>query len=286
MQNPFGVSPMWVAESEGRVVGFRTFLRWELVHPDGATLRAVRAVDTATDPDFQGRGIFTRLTLEAVEELTAEGVDLVFNTPNEKSRPGYLKMGWREVGRLPVGLRPASWRFPFLIATARTSAGRHPVPTGAGVAPLDALADRAAVERLLDSDASRPGLATRRTFEFLSWRYGNPALGYRVALADSSIDEGCVAFRLRRRGRAVEAVICDLLLPGRRQDAARKLLRQVSGKTRADYLLRLDTPAAVGGRFVRVGSMGPTLVCRPLAGDRDLLDPRAWALDMGDVELF
>ncbi|HYL52015.1 MAG TPA: GNAT family N-acetyltransferase, partial [Acidimicrobiia bacterium] len=92
-RNVFGTSPGWVAVVEGRIVGFRTFLRWEFEHPDGRIRRAVRAVDTATAPDQQGRGIFRRLTLAAIDDLRSVGVDFVFNTPNDKSRPGYLKMG-------------------------------------------------------------------------------------------------------------------------------------------------------------------------------------------------
>src|SRR4051794_26138120 len=62
--NPFGPSPAWVATEGDAVVGFRTFLRWELARgPE--RLRMVRAVDTASDPDHQGKGIFRRLTLEA-----------------------------------------------------------------------------------------------------------------------------------------------------------------------------------------------------------------------------
>src|SRR5262249_20381845 len=89
-RNPFGPSPAWVAVDAGRVVGFRTFLQWQFEHPDGRPRRAVRAVDTATAPDYQGRGVFRRLTLHAVDELREDGIDFVFNTPNAKSRPGYL----------------------------------------------------------------------------------------------------------------------------------------------------------------------------------------------------
>src|SRR3954454_8951437 len=82
--NPFGASPMWVAEVGGRLAGFRTFLRWEWDRGPGVSMaRAVRAVDTATHPDFQGQGIFTKLTMAAVDELAAEGIDFVFNTPND-----------------------------------------------------------------------------------------------------------------------------------------------------------------------------------------------------------
>ena len=180
LENPFGVSPMWIALADGRIVGFRTFLRWQFVTPTGEIVHAVRAVDTATDPDHQGQGIFTRLTLDGLAELPDDGVTLVFNTPNEKSLPGYLKMGWRELGRLPVVVQPTSLRFPRVIVTARRSAGRWPLPATAGEDPGDALADDGALEALLASQPPRRGLATRRSPDLLRWRYGLESLGYRV----------------------------------------------------------------------------------------------------------
>src|SRR4029079_3933876 len=178
--NPFGPSPMWVACDGPRVVGFRTFLRWEFVEPGDRVVRAVRAVDTATDPDYQGRGIFTNLTLAALDELRAEGVDTVFNTPNDNSLPGYLKMGWRVVGRLPVSIMPTRLRSFVTLARARVPASLSSVLVNAGIAPSTAFADPAAVARLLDSMRLGPDLTTRRTPEFLAWRYGLAALHYCV----------------------------------------------------------------------------------------------------------
>ena len=57
---PLGPSPEWVAEVDGRIAGYRTFLRWEFEDEHGQVHRAVRAVDTATHPDFQGRASFGR----------------------------------------------------------------------------------------------------------------------------------------------------------------------------------------------------------------------------------
>jgi GNAT superfamily N-acetyltransferase len=102
--NRFGPSPMWVAVDGDRIAGVRALMRWEFER-GGEVLRAVRAVDTATDPDYQGRGLFKALTMHGIEQVRADGVDFVFNTPNSQSLPGYLKMGWREVGRLPAAVR-------------------------------------------------------------------------------------------------------------------------------------------------------------------------------------
>ncbi|HEU4749505.1 MAG TPA: GNAT family N-acetyltransferase, partial [Acidimicrobiia bacterium] len=60
--NPFGPSLILVAEVAGRLAGVRALMRWELSLPDGSRLRCLRAVDTATHPQFERRGIFRKLT--------------------------------------------------------------------------------------------------------------------------------------------------------------------------------------------------------------------------------
>ena len=57
--------------------------------------------------DNQGKGIFKRLTLRALDDVQAKGECFDFNTPNNQSRPGYLKMGWQEVGKINVALIPS-----------------------------------------------------------------------------------------------------------------------------------------------------------------------------------
>ncbi|MFA5884658.1 MAG: GNAT family N-acetyltransferase [Acidimicrobiia bacterium] len=285
-ENPFGRSPMWVAEADDRIVGFRTFLHWEL-SADGDVLRAVRAVDTATDPGFQGRGIFTRLTLAALDELRADGVDFVFNTPNDQSRPGYLKMGWTVVGRLPVGVRPTRLRGIPRMLRARTPADRGAVPTDAGVPAATVLADRTRVEALLAAAPRPAGLATHRTPAYLAWRYGPPALHYRVVAAPDGPEAGAVVFHLRRRGPALEAVVCEQLIPPGAPSVLGRLLTRVAGESGADYLLRLrapgDRPARQG--FWPLPRVGPVLTAREVTR-RPAPTLAGWALSLGDVELF
>ena len=125
LENPFGESLLLVAELGGEIVGLRAFLRWGFTLGD-RSLRAVRAVDTATRQDQRGKGIFSTLTKAALAELRTD-TDLVFNTPNGSSRPGYLKMGWQEVGRVPVWLkvrRPVAFARGLRSATSVTTRTR------------------------------------------------------------------------------------------------------------------------------------------------------------------
>ena len=179
--NAFGPSPTWVAVEGGQVVAVRVFMRWEFVR-GGQVLRAVRAVDTATDPDHQGKGLFSALTLHGLEEMRAEGVDFVFNTPNSQSRPGYLKMGWREVGALPVAVRPVGPMSLVRMARSRAAAEHWSQPLAIGTGFEEWVDGRSGWR----GEAHLPirTLATHTTEAFDRWRFGWPELHYRVVEAD------------------------------------------------------------------------------------------------------
>ena len=174
----------------------------------GSTLHAVRAVDTATHPDHQGRGLFTALTMHALEACRAEGVAFVFNTPNAQSRPGYLKMGWREVGRPPgraCGHAARATSSPSPAAVSRPSAGRcrsTSAPTSRRGSTRAALAGTAA--GVVDG----PDVAdrVRRTVRPLALR---PAP--ICTTASSTIGDAAIVVRLRRRGAGRELVVAEQL---------------------------------------------------------------------------
>jgi GNAT superfamily N-acetyltransferase len=282
--NAFGRSPAWVALAGDRIVGFRIFLRWEYLR-DGRVVRAVRAVDTATHPDAQGRGIFSKLTLHAIEQVRAEGVGFVFNTPNDQSRPGYLKMGWQPVARLPVLVSPRSLPSLVAIARARVPADKWSQPTDAGRAAVEVFADRDAAAALLDACRATGGLRTNRTPEFLAWRYGFAPLAYRVVTATDRLADGCVVFRLRRRGGAVEAAICEVLVPPARRGSVGSLLRAVLRASRADYAIRIGGTGVPRAMSLPLPGQGPTLVWRAVCDD--VMPPAPdWHVGLGDIELF
>ena len=295
LENPFGRSLMIVAEDGERIIGLRAFMRWGFRAGD-RRVEAVRAVDTATHPEYQRKGVFSRLTRAALEELEGKA-DLVFNTPNQRSLPGYLKMGWRVVGRFPVSVRI---RRPLRVASAlvRSAPMRDAVP---GAPPSEAMTAARALEdprvpELLDQVGAAPGrLATARDVEYLRWRYGSaPGLEYRAVVVEGGQElRGLAVFRLRRRRGRWEAAVAELLTPAGDREAALRLLRRVVRAAPVDYLISsfpAGSPAAGAARragFLR-SPMGPTFVVNPL---RDPLEPpvtdrRSWWLSLGDLEVF
>jgi GNAT superfamily N-acetyltransferase len=278
--NPFGRSPAWVALIQDRIVGYRTFLRWEFLGNDDRVRRAVRAVDTVTDPDYRGRGIFRSLTLQGVADLTLDRTDWVFNTPNDSSRPGYLSMGWRDSGRVPVGFLPRSPRALRQMVTARAPANLWSEPCDVGLDAAGALASDALAAALL-AHAPQHGVRTHRTSGYLSWRSSFAPLRYRLLLVDESDpSQGGLIFRLRRRGGAVEATVVEMLAPDAR--AARRLMRRVLHESGADYAI--GTRWGSDTSLIPLPGQGPRLTTRPLASAPP--DHRDWRLSLGDIELF
>ena len=283
-RNSFGASPTWVAvDDSGRVLGVRFFMRWRFRAADGSLFQAVRAVDTATHPDARGQGIFSTLTLGALPDLTAMGVDFVFNTPNEKSRPGYLKMGWSLVGRVPLAVRPTGAGFFKKSDEVWSGSAKWGVESEVGWSPADAFADTDAVARLLASVPPSGGIETDRSADFLRWRYGFEPLNYRVFPVGESIEEGALVFRLRRRGARLDATICEELLPRRR--LADPIYRRLGNATGADSLVRSQSGWIGPGPSLRVSRLGPLLTWKPLArAEVPTLDDLD--LTAGDLELF
>lgn len=270
--NPFGSSPAWVAVLDGEIVGFRTFLRWEFVR--GADrLRMVRAVDTASDPDHQGKGIFRRLTLHAVAELTADKYDAVYNTPNAQSRPGYLKMGWQELGRPVVGVRPRGPQAALRMARSRVAAEKWSEPTTVGQPASDAL-NAPELESLLGTLPPAPGWATPRLVTYFRWRYGFEPLQYRAI----EVRGGLAVFRVRYRGRSREIALCEWLAPGPDRRALRRLVRSAG-----DYVVACGLGPSQG--LVSVPRLGPVVTWRPLASPK-VPALRDLDLGLGDLELF
>ncbi len=302
---PFGESFGLVAVDQGRIVGLRVFMRWDLRAGD-RVYRAGRAVDTATHPDWRRRGFFEDMTRILVDGLVRDGFDLTFNTPNQLSLPGYLKMGWAEAGRLPLRVKMRRpWRLTGVALhrsapTASTEFGgevdnrdvlrllRNPAVVGLveKVAAAEAAADRG-------PSGAAGGLHTVISPAYLEWHYGlNRWYGYDAAFESRGDSAALVIGRPRKRGGLVELLVSEVVtLP---DDRSRRLAVRAAGRlarqTSADYsaVSALTEPLGPRHGYLPVGPRGTNVTVCALRPDLavDPADYSYWTASMGDLELF
>lgn len=94
-----------VAEAEGRVVGVQP-MGFHAYNDGSRSLKGGLLTGVAVHPEFRRLGIFTALIKACEAEAWRQGADFVTTMPNEKSRPGFLKLGYTDLGRRSLLLRP------------------------------------------------------------------------------------------------------------------------------------------------------------------------------------
>lgn len=297
-RNPCGHSLVLLAKVAGQLAGMRSFLRWNL-RVQGQIVPVAKPVDTVTHPDFQRRGIFRMLTQAACQRAAAAGVCFLFNTPNQNSRPGYLQLGWREVGRLPVRVCP---RRPLVIAAGLLRScfgGKRPAARQSFKCTLpsaaEVLADRTGVETLLATLPIQTCATTVRDYPWLHWRYGeHPHADYRaVVLHEGSELAGLAFCRLRDRRGLIEAIVDDVLVRENCEKTMAALIQQLLRASCADYIVAHAGHHGPFGRLWRrcawpaprrtsLSLLGRAI--GPLPAGWDAFDQTQWNLCLGDLE--
>jgi GNAT superfamily N-acetyltransferase len=291
--NPFGPSYCLIAEDAGRIVGLRAFMRWEWRFGE-RTLRAVRAVDTATHPEWQGRGIFRRLTTEMLDWVRSEGISFVFNTPNRRSGPGYFKMGWRSLGRVPVWVKPL---IPVRILSSfqrlRWEATDEPAASVRMWAGIDSVCE-AAGNGTSHSDQA-PLLRTMQSDEYLLWRYARiPGIEYRRAVLRNEKGGAAAVYRMRGRGILTELRLAHFAADDDDSGHALDLLRGLFHARSGVFASAVASPNSPEAQLLRklgffpTSRYGPELAVLTLDASAELalsnLD--RWRIAIGDLEIF
>lgn len=293
-QNPFGQSYVLLAEENQTLVGLRAFMQWEWQR-DNQIYKAIRAVDTATHPDFQGKGIFKKLTLHQLGICKQEGVSFVFNTPNSQSKPGYLKMGWVEQGKLPIKfkvLRPLSLAYSRFFNEKKINEGEDLISPSVTWNPD--------ITHLAKKTQQQKGVMTSHLSpQYLSWRYEkNPLFSYNHFTDGSKF---LLISRIKKHSFALELRMVEFILLQPNADV--KLLNKEMKKQVIHFCKtnKIDFISVSGLQYsvnkscfawmgiLPVRSVGPTITLKDLNMNekfQQLLEINNWNYSLGDLELF
>lgn len=264
VDNPFGKSPVLVAEENGQLIGVRAFMRWQWTYQN-RIYKAVRAVDTATHPQHQGKGIFKNLTLQLVDQCKADGVDFIFNTPNTSSKPGYLKMGWMSNGKMKLAASP---RLNFKKQSS----------------DFDSIyaMNQSSFSAFKFSEADSNYMRTNLTEKFLLWRYtSNPNIEY-YTFSDPT-NRYSIIFRLKKYRLGIEFRICNCMYEPEAFTELKQHLKVVIMASGANLVTTAEGMELFPSLTLAIG---PEITTRPLSFDGNFLSFSFWKPTLGDMEVF
>lgn len=276
VKNPFGKSLVLLAIIENEIVGVRAFMKWKWQLGEKEFI-ACRAVDTATHPAHQGKGIFKKLTLKALDIAKINGWHFIFNTPNDQSKPGYIKMGWSEIDRVKVQFTPVNYFLKVL--------------------PSKKVFDWNLSNNLTENSSEllfkhnqrskMNGLFTPKNLEFLSWRYmQNPMQKYLVFSNENLF----IAAYVKMRGKIREFRVAELIYEEKNQlRHANGIIQEMALEVNA-HLISCQ-PIKLNAKFYNLNlKLGPTLTFKHLnLNNQEQLEVSKidnWDYSIGDLELF
>lgn len=273
LDNPFGNSPVIIAEEVGKLIGVRAFLKWEFLG-NGVIYKAYRAVDTATHPDYQGKGIFKKLTLSLLEEVKEDQGKLIFNTPNSKSTSGYLKMGWEKWGKLPLKL---NFHFHKQKRYAEEVCDWLPIES--------------MVKKIEASTQSGANFQTKLVSGYLHWRYrDNPLFPYHF-LSDG--ENYLLIYRIKEGKMGREFRICDFFTTATISKTSEKDLRislseciKSTGSRFSSFSgLTFPNQKILDMGSIPILKIGPLVTLRKVQEEFSPLE-MPWTWSLGDLEVF
>lgn len=280
IDNPFGASPVLLATDGEYLVGVRAMMQWQW-QANATVYQSLRAVDTATHPQYQRQGIFKILTGHLIGLASADNYSFVFNTPNKNSLPGYLKMGWQFFSKAPIYIKP--------VAGINLYASRN------WASYQDKLA------ALKEDDFLYAGLFpdllhTPKTWTYINWRYRQcPIKDYGLVSGFTyGLPFGIIVKR-KKRGGFYELRICDYWLADESCfhlliDAATKAARS-TGCLVLSMCLSGEQKKNSWREFglLSIEKKSPVITIRHLQDNTDAITGKNaahWHIHTGDLELF
>lgn len=266
LDGPWGPSRGLVAVDDLGVAGVRLLLPWRVRFGEEEII-ALRAVEAASVPRAQGRGIFKMLNTALMKRVASEDErTFLFSTPNQLSRGGYRKLGWAPLAPVAHG-----YHLPLRRAAATEN-----------VTLDEALEDlpEGAVDR------GRPRIATAWTSTALRWRI-DPRTGNRYSasrLRHGSEPNGLLYRILSKRRIRILSVVHTW---GARSDL-RALIGGTARRERAPIVL---APVGSGADAIPLRSAlhrGRSLLMVWSASGTGngwpVMQTEEWSLSMADLE--
>ena len=213
----------------------------------GERVLGAQSLDTMTDAEHRGQGLFKALARSVYARCTAEGVRLVYGFPNGNSAHGFFNsLGWTEIA--PVPFVVVAMRSRYLAArvprVGRWLAALPDIPLrrrravapehAARMQPLERFGPEAdALWAVVRRDI---GVGVVRDADYLNWRFvRKPGEAYRmVGYWEEERLVGFVIFTVKEKHGGRVGYVMEMLHAPGRGDAGRAMLDEAVNQIAAE----------------------------------------------------
>lgn len=221
-----------------------------------STVPALQSIDTITDIDHRGKGLFPKLANKLYNDAAQNKFALVYGFPNENSAPGFFKkLQWQPFGEAPFLLKPLNPFYFFKKIWDRKkiqedfSSTNHIYPS-----PIEKRINNHTVIKILNhfdenydaiwkTVAENIPVCVNRDAAYMNWRYiAKPAEHYyRYGIYINGKLEGIIVYAIKTKHGGLIGYIMDLIYYPSHKKAAKYLLQFASQQFR---LQKVDTVLA------------------------------------------
>jgi GNAT superfamily N-acetyltransferase len=309
---PYG-SHIWLADDKGKIVG-QYCVRITKTKIGNNMINAAHSLDTATHPDYRRQGIMLALSRKTFDELSKNGVHVIWGYPNKLAYANDIRLGFHDVAAMKPMIKVLRWDsllktrirnrlllkccfiggnvFNKLLFFTRNSASI----SGLNISRVPRFDSR--INEFWAKVSSKFPIIVVRSDIYLNWRYTNvPNISYSIYLAENSEEiSGYLVLRYRMVNKKKAAVICDLLAES--GEVAQCLLHKITEDCRNDRIDYIQWGGIASKAYLRTfqrsGFFSPPFQKSPSrfvivssASDISpefLFNPQNWLIQKGDTD--
>ncbi len=267
-KTPKGKPILLCAHYRERIVSFNSWIPWEFLFR-GEKFTGYQSGESATHPDFRGKGIFSQILREGEKRARDLKIDFLFGFPSEMSYGAFYRCGYYPIAQYRYSIRPLNFLLSRGGPESRTAAPAPPA------APRTLLRENEKITPVFDP-------------EYLRWRYLENSKRYVFADFRENNLEAFFTLRENRRKFFREALLLDWQGNTFQTRFVERSLQSLPAKLgrRAVFLRTFFNENSDRGRalqryFIRVPGRDLTLIVKPLRrtlSEEVLLNRNNWDL--------
>ena len=164
------------------IVGTNTIIPTSLLIDQNEIISSL-ACNVQVDPNYQKRGIFSKLLSSMTSVAKMKGISSLFAIPNENSFPAFINEGSSEIIQLPLLVRPIklSRYFTSPMDKILKIFDNHWKVKTSPLSVEEFNGNFQKFEKLLKKTSKRVSIIQNRNKEYLKWRYlDHPTRKYQI----------------------------------------------------------------------------------------------------------